>query len=366
MKTLWRRLVLVFALLTLLRVLLPFAAKSYVDRALQSFDGVDIRAEELDLNLWRGAYEIEGVTVEAEGRPSDDPLATIPRIDLSVQWAALLRGELVCEIVIDGPTIVVEDEFAKDPDVDEASWATSLDELIPIRINRLSVVDAEIHYRSGGEAPFDLYATDLQIEAVNLTNIRGPGDGDALFSTIEIAARPFATGRLEAAVSVDPVADPLRFEADVSVEGVEVHNLNDVFLSIGDVDAERGTFSGYAEFAAAEGQLAGYVKPLFEGLSLFRFAEVDDPGDALELFWEGMASVAASLLTNPKSGRLGTKVELRGTTEGGISETFRTLSGLLRNAFITALRPAIDDSVEIEGLEIVTPEGDSAPRGEDS
>lgn len=364
-----RRFFIVFAILGALRLALPMLVEAYVNSTIDGLEGYDGEIVDLDMNLWRGAYEIEGLRLVKEGAPPEaEPFAEVRRIDLSIQWAALLRGQVVGEVVCHHPVVSFvnvppgEDagEETPPPEAEQtgegATWTERLDQLFPFRINRFVVRDGEIRWTEAGEEPVDFYMTDFFAEALNISNVRGKAEEEVLLAEVEAAGRPFGAGEFEGRIRFDPLAERLRFELDATVRHVDVLNLNDFFQAYGTVDAEAGVFSAYAEFAASDGRVRGYVKPLFENLALLRFGEIDGPEDALELFWEGMVAIASEILTNPPEDRLGTRIVLEGRTDQANADVFQVVGALLRNAFIAALRPAIDESVELRDLEIVVEE----------
>jgi len=364
-----RRFLIVLAVLGSVRLALPAGVRAYVNRTIGDLEGYEGEIDDLDLNLWRGAYEIEGLTLrKAAGNPGE-PFAKVRRIDLSVQWAALLHGKLAGEAICLHPTVsfvnVPRDEGAVPAEQTgaEVTWAERLDRLFPFDVNRFVVRDGEIRYRQEGDAPVDLYMTDLYVEALNISNVRRESEEQVLLSEVEAAGRPFGTGEFEARLRFDPLAHPLRFELDAALREIDVVNLNDFFAAYGDLDAESGSFSAYAEFAVSDGQIEGYVKPLFENLELVSFSELDSPAEALEVLWDGMVSVASQILTNQPTERLATRVVLRGQTDEAGADLFQIVGSLLRNAFIVALRPALDDTVELRDLEIVVEESGASGSG---
>lgn len=376
-----RRFFIVLAVLAVIRLLLPYALKAYVNRTIDDLEGYEGEISSLDLNLWRGAYEIEGLVIrKADADPDADPFVRVRKLDLEIQWSALFTGRVVGEVVCHHPLLNFRTKAAGEEGPGEgggeeqtgagATWTTRLDQLFPFRINRFVIRDGEIRWREEGEDPVDLYMTDFYLEALNVSNVRGESKEEVLLAEIEAAGRPFGTGEFEARLRFDPLADPLRFELDAAVRKVDVIDLNDFLEAYGSLDAEAGTFSAYSEFAASDGRVEGYVKPLFEGLEVLSFSEVDDPGDALELLWEGMVSIAAEVFTNPPTNRLATKVALEGRTDQPNTDVFAAVGSLLRNAFIAALRPAIDDTVDLHDLDIVVPEageeGKAKPKREEA
>ena len=98
-KTRWIVLgILVFAIAV--RAVLPYVVKSYVNKTLDEIPGYKGYVEDIDLNLWRGAYEIEGLRLDKVEGDIPVPFFSSPKIDLSIEWGALFRVVVwVCLLV---------------------------------------------------------------------------------------------------------------------------------------------------------------------------------------------------------------------------------------------------------------------------
>lgn len=349
-----RTFMVVFSLLLALRVALPSIVHRYVSRVLDNTKGYSGTIGGLDLNLWRGAYELKDVELYREGGTFERPFVVVERSDLSVQWAGLLRGRFVAEIVLHQPRIefVSEGSGSQAQTGEEVSWGERLGKLVPFQIDRFVMRDAEVRFTHRGiDPPVDLFVTDAFLEILNLTNERLPGAEQGFMAEAEAAGRPFGTGEFEARLQFDALAELPRFELDAVLRGIEMIELNDFLQAYGNVDAEGGTLEMFAEFAASDGEIEGYVKTLVEDLELVRLDEIENPLDALQTLWEGFVALSAELLENQPHGRLALRVPVRGQLGATRTDLVSVVGSLLRNAFVAALRPAIDDSIELGDLE---------------
>jgi len=344
-----------FGVLLCLRLVLPLGVKAYVNRTLDGIPGYAGSIGKLDLNLWRGAYEVEDLVLRRSTGLQDVPFLEAQRLDLSLTWHGLAAGKLSGEAVLHHPVVTfVAAGSEEDSQTGEgASWASVLDALFPFDIERFVLREGELRFEAVTTDPrVDLYVSDVYLEARNPARPGGHPPDDPLPAEAEAAGRPFGTGELEARLRFDPQADPPRFELDASVREVELVDLNDFLRAYGRVDAESGTFEMYAEFAGSEGEVEGYVKTLFEDIQLVSLEEIDGPGDALEAFWEGLVNLGAELLTNRSHDRVAAFIPLRGRSGSLETDLLSTTASLLRNAFVAAMRPAIEDSVELTDLEV--------------
>jgi hypothetical protein len=363
-----RTFAVVFVLLFALRLALPSLVRRYVSDVLAGAQGYTATIGDLDLNLWRGAYELTDVALHREGGEFERPFLRIERADLSLKWASLVRGRVVAEVVLHQPRIEYvtaasgeEAQTGTDPDPEtgeeETSWGERIGALFPFRIDRFVVRDAEVRFTHRGiDPPVDLFVTDAFLEVLNLTNQLDVSRNQGYMAEAELAGRPFGSGELEARLRFDPLADQPRFELDAVVRNVQMIALNDFLQAYGNVDAEAGNLEIATEFAASDGRVEGYVKTLIEDLQLVSMDEIDGPADALEALWEGFVSLGAELLENQPRDRIAVRVPLRGELGETRTDLIAIVASLLRNAFIVALRPAIDESVELHDIEIARTE----------
>ncbi len=354
-----RTFAVVFALLVPLRLALPHLVRDFASRVLDDARGYAGSVGSVDLNLWRGAYELKQIELHREGGEFERPFVSVERADLSVQWSSLLRGRVVAEVVLHQPRIefVTESSGREAQTGEEESWAERIGKLVPFHIDRFVMRDGEVRFTHRGIVPpVDLFVTDAYLEVLDLTN-HPRGDGDLRdMAEAEGAGRPFGTGEFEARLRFDPLAEQPRFELDAVVRGIEMIELNDFLQAYGNVDAEAGTLEVFAEFAASEGRVQGYVKTLIEGLQLVRASEIEGPLDALQTLWESFVALGAEVLENQPRDRLAVRVPLSGELGAARTDLVAVVASLLRNAFVVALRPAIDESVELRDLEMGPPE----------
>jgi hypothetical protein len=346
----------VFALLLSVRLLLPIGLRVYVNRVLDDIPGYAGEIGKLDLNLWRGAYEVEDLRLLRSNGAQQVPFLEAQRLDLSLTWQGLLAGRLVGEAVLHHPVVTFVDAESEEASQTGKgpAWTGVLDALFPFGIERFVLRDGELRFEAQTTDPkVDVYVSDLYLEARNLTDVRGHDPGDPLLAEAEAAGRPFGTGELEVRLRFDPRTEQPRFELDASVRKVELTDLNDFLRAYGRVDAESGTFEMFTEFAGSDGEVEGYVKTLFADVDLVSAEEIHGPGDALEAFWEGLVQLGAELLENKSDDRVAAYVPLRGRTDNVDSDLLTIIASLLRNAFVAAMRPAIEDSIELGDLEVV-------------
>jgi hypothetical protein len=123
---------------------------------------------------------------------------------------------------------------------------------------------------------------------------------------------------------------------------VDLVEMNPFFKAYGNVKVEKGTFGLYTEMAGKDGMFKGYVKPVIKDIKV-----KTGEGSFSDKLWEAVVSGATDLLKNSKVDQVATKVPLQGRFEKPKTELWTAIAYVLRNAFIYALRPSIDQEVNI-------------------
>lgn len=347
-----RWLVVLAVLLVAARMALPSLLRDHVNRQLAKAPEYRGRLEEVDVKLWRGAYEIHGLTLSKVEGDVAVPLFQARRIDLSLGWRELFRGSLTGEIAMWEPSVrfVAGPTEAQTQTGEDVSWDEMLANLFPFRINRFEANDASVHFMDPhASPPVDLLVRDLRVVATNLSNTREVAD--ALPAGITARGVTLGEGGLAVDILLDPLADPPDFELTAMVTNVSLVALNDFLRAYGNFDVERGEFAMFTSVASKDAAYDGYVKVFFEDLDVFEWRK-ERGKNALQVFWQAIVGTLTTVFKNQPEDRLATRIPVSGTHEDGQVGVGQAILSLLRNAFVRALVPKLDEAVRIEEVEI--------------
>lgn len=342
-------LVLVLLLIGL-RIYLPFWVKGYVNRVLDDVEGYDGSIENVNMDLYRGAYQIEGLEMVKTGEDIPVPFLDIPLLDFSVQWSALFDGKIVGEIELTGPVI----NFAVGTNDTQtgagADWTQPIKELMPLHINRFSVINGTVTYKDFTSQPqVELTLDSLQFEAANLRNTEGePG---TLPSNIRLEAVSIGGGILTITCDANLMKQTPDFDLTGEFEEVHLPDLNDFTQAYANLDFEEGVFNLYTEIVASDGQLEGYVRPVLTNLKVFSLSE--DMDKPLQALWEGIVGIFTSVIQNHPRDQFATQVPFSGNLNNPDTEIWPAVGGIFRNAFIEAFSKNVENSVSFE--EVINP-----------
>lgn len=348
-------LVVVVVTLAGLRLAAPGFLERLVNDKLSNLDAYRGEIDDLDLAVWRGAGIIKGLTISKVDSTLDQPLVVAPSIDVSVQWSALLAGELVAEADLVSPEIHFVHTEREAQYGEETDWRQKLGELLPIRVNRLSVSDGRVHFHNPDTSPpVEIEVADIELTIANLTNIRE--QDKPVYTGLEATALVAGGAPLKLTARLDPLQEEPQFDFDLELSDLELTRLNPLLDAYLNVTAEGGTFSLSSEVAATQGAYKGYVKPLLDHVEILR-AE-DFKQRPLAAIWESTVAAVVTVFENPAKDRLGTRVPVEGKFEPE-PDVLAAIVGVFRNLFDAFLQ-GIEGSVDLqEAFEEVGVEGPS-------
>lgn len=330
------------------RIALPFVVKRYVNKTLDELPGYSGSIADIDISLWRGAYQIDGLRIVKTGGRVPVPFVSARVIDLSVEWKALFDGSIVAEIELFGPKlnfVNAEKPAERQTEVD-SKWTDTVKKLVPFDINRVAIHNGQIHYRDLESDPrVDVFVQKLNAVARNLTNSEKFGGN--LYATFEGDALAMGSGGIKFKGRLNPYADQPTFDFNFELDKLELKQLNPFLKAYANVDAEAGKLSLDAEFAASKGRFTGYVKPFVEDLTVLKWNEEKE--NFFGKLWEGIVQLASELITNQKKDQIATKIPFSGRVESPDADVWTTIGGLLKNAFLQALRRGLERSIHIGG-----------------
>jgi hypothetical protein len=339
-------LLVLFLLLVAARLAMPSALRWYVNRTIDQSPLYDGKIGEIDVHLYRGAYSINDIRLIKTSGNVPVPLFSAKRLDLAIEWGALLNGKVVGRVLMDQPElnfVDAGDESSSQSGVG-GPWLKILDDLFPFDLNKAVIRDGSIHFRAyEKKPPVDVYMSNLQATVDNLKNIRD--ETTPMMASVKAEALAMDHAKFQYEMKFDPFSYRPTFEMAVRLLGLEVTKLNDFARAYGGIDFEKGSFDLVVEVEAKEGLLEGYVKPLFRNLTVMHVPTDAKEDNPLEFFWEAVVGVTTKILSNPPRDQLATNIPLSGDLTAPKTNIFTVVLNVLRNAFIRAYLPKLQGNV---------------------
>ena len=336
----------IVVLLIALRIALEPIVEHYVNASLNDIEGYSGSISDVDINLYRGAYQIDGLQLFVINNDIEKPFLSIDTIDLSVHWKSLLKGAVVGEVILSQPVVnfVVaydDSDTTQDQTGEDVAWHEQLKNYMPLRINRFEVKQGNIVYRDPTMDPsIDARVRQLNLVATNLSNVE---DTSYLPAALKATAVTVGGGEMDLDMQMDFLREIPNLRADFKLNHVDLTQLNDFIKAYANFDVQQGSFTLVSEVAIDSSQISGYVKPFFENLDVFDFEQdvVKDKGFFGKL-WEALVGVGAEVLENQPRDAIATKVPIQGSLDDPDPDVSATVFNVLRNAFVDAIEKEFD------------------------
>jgi len=326
----------------------------YVNRVLSHNLEYAGRIGNVDLHLWRGAYSISDLRLFKRTGNVPVPLFSAKRLELAVQWSAIVHGKIVGQVVIDQPEVnfVASSNDSESQTGGGTPWLQTLQDLFPFTINSAQIHNGSIHFRSYlSQTPVNVYLSNLEASVDNLTNVKN--ETAPLLTTVNATALAMDQAKFDFHLKMDPFSYRPTFDMAVRLIGLDVTKTNDLVHTYGQFEFKGGWFDLVIEADAKEGGIAGYVKPLFRNLQVFDLVDdIKHDDNPLQFFWQALLGVTTGILKNQSRDQFGTSIPFTGDLSAPNTDILSAIGNVLRNAFIRAYLPRLNSgSPALDGMQ---------------
>ena len=150
--------------------------------------------------------------------------------------------------------------------------------------------------------------------------------------------------KLDFKMTLDPFSYRPTFHMALRLLGLDVTKINDLALAYGKFDFKRGWFDLVIEADSKEGQMTGYVKPLFRNLKVSQCAQDIKEDNILQFFWQALVGFTTNILKNRSRDQFGTLIPFSAdATTATSTDIIATIGNILRNAFVRAYLPRVEN-----------------------
>ena len=205
-----------------------------------------------------------------------------------------------------------------------------------VRAKHVRVTESEVGViDKSSDPPFRVFLTAVNLDIENVTNQKSEGLGK-----MKLTGRFMGSGRTSAQLTIPDPKGP-DFDFALQVEDVDMRAMNPLLKRYGKFDVVQGNFSLYSELKGRKGTVTGYVKPLFKDVKAYD-PEQDRDKSFVKRLYERLVTGVSKLLKNPPREEVATKIDVGGRIDQPQTSTIQAVLNLLRNAFIKAIMPGLE------------------------
>jgi hypothetical protein len=208
------------------------------------------------------------------------------------------------------------------------------------RIDRLEVVKSNFGFVNKAANPD--YRVFMNDTSLTLTNLSSLPSGET--SVAKLTGKFMGSGPASAGFKLHPTRPGPEFELGVQIEETDLKAMNDLLRAHGNFDVTSGRFSMFTELAVKDRRVSGYVKPLFQDMTVYD-ARQDRDKSVLRKAYEGVVGGISRVLQNRPRDEVATRVELSGRLDNPDASIIDTVVGLVQNAFFKAILPGFEAQI---------------------
>jgi hypothetical protein len=261
--------------------------------------------------------------------------------DGHVEYAPKKTNVYLKRLRIDGPAIeyvttpqTAAAERQRVEQVEKAAAEASNEAHTRMFLDLFEIRDGELGYTTETDR-YRVFVSNLDMTVENLGTQKRPDP-----AKIDMKGRFLGAGDMSIDGTFEPVNKTPEFDMRLKIENTPITAMNDILRAYGNFDVVGGTFAFYSEAVAKDGELHGYVKPMFKDMDVYdRRQEKGKP--VLRKMYEGIVGGLTEMLEN-RHDDVAAKVDLGGRFDNPEVSTWKTALSVIRNAFFRAIMPGLE------------------------
>jgi hypothetical protein len=206
-----------------------------------------------------------------------------------------------------------------------------------VRIDHGKIENSEFGFVNQATTPsYRMFISGTDIDLENWSNQLSEGT-----ATVKMKCLLMGNGSTQIGGAFRPETKSPDFDLSVKILRTQVKSLNQVLRAYGGTDVAAGVFSLFSEMAVKNGQVKGYLKPIFKDVTAYDPDQDGDKGLLTKIF-EKTINVASIVLKNTPRGEVATKADVSGPVENPQASTWELVVTLFTNAFFDAILPGLE------------------------
>lgn len=333
------------------QVFLPVFAKNLINKKLNEIQGYRGHVESVSVFLPAAELSLHQIDIEKIQAKGTKPVINIQTAKILVNWSDLFKAKFDTTIILESPQLHFIAETpapAKGTELSpQEAWRLSMRQLLPLHINTIVLHNGHLHYQNRIDKPeFDATLHNIEMNVSGLQ--QKPTATDLLPAHLSLTAKAFNQADFELNLHFNPYATTPTFKLEAQMENLQLNQIDDFLKHYTKLQAKAGTFSFYLEAAASNGKITGYIKPFMQGLKVQTPPE--DQANILKKAYKGVVQAANAVLKNGDTKNVATQIDIGGNINDPDASLWSVISSLLQNAFLEALLPGVDHSIEFKSL----------------
>ena len=224
--------------------------------------------------------------------------------------------------------------------VDKAAKEYSDAPTLAVRVDKAYINGRLGFFNTARKPPYRIFWSPCEVQISNFTNQSEDG-----VMVAKLTGLFMGSGKTVINVTARPNKKGPDLDLRIAVEETDMKAMNDLFRSYGNFDVVSGRFSFFSEMSVRDGNIKGYVKPLFHEMDVYDRRQDKEKGVFRKLY-EGAIGGLSWLFQNTPRDEVATTIPVTGKLSNPETSTLETIIGLIQNAFFKAILPGFEREAE--------------------
>lgn len=212
---------------------------------------------------------------------------------------------------------------------------------VDIKVRELEVKRGRLTFDDqASNPPFQLFIADADLKLRNLANQRTQGP-----ARLALEGKFMGSGATDASGSFLASGQGPEFSINVKIENTDMTSLNPLLRAYGRFDVKQGRFTLYSQLGVKDGEVNGYVKPMFSDLVVYDYQKDKNKG-LIGQTKEMLIGAAAHIFKNRETQKVATQADVSGSLKSTDVSTWDAFVEVVSNAFIRTILPGFDREVQ--------------------
>jgi hypothetical protein len=187
--------------------------------------------------------------------------------------------------------------------------------------------------------PFKLFISDADVKIRHLGNHRTEGPAQ-----LTLNGKFMGSGVTRVSGTFLAAGEGPEFNLDIAIENTDMTSLNPLLRAYGRFDVAQGRFTLYSQFSVKNGNINGYVKPMFSDLVVYEYQKDKNKG-VIDQAKHILLDTAGHVFKNRETQKVATQVSISGTLKNANVNTWDAFVEIVKNAFVKKILPGFDREV---------------------
>ena len=213
---------------------------------------------------------------------------------------------------------------------------------VNIKVDALDIKHSRVAFDDQiSKPPFNLFIADAGLKLRHLVNHGAQGP-----ARLTLNGKFMGSGATNVAGTFLAAGQGPEFNLNIRIENTDMTSLNPLLRAYGRFDVAQGRFTLYSQLGVKDGNINGYLKPMFSDLEVYDYQKDKNKG-VMGQAKQMLIGTAAHILKNRQTQKVAAQVNITGSLKKANVSAWEAFVEIVKNAFVKTILPGFDREVRL-------------------